>query len=53
MIDEDLRFGRRAPLMGGPRPSWKPARMVEGRFAIEARVTEAASFAVQSLLKAA
>ena len=53
MIDEDLRFGRRAPLMGGLRPSWKPARMVEGRFAIEARVTEAASFAVPSLLKAA
>ena len=45
--------GRRAPLMGGPRPSWKPAWMAEGRFAIETRVAEAASFPVQSLLKAA
>jgi hypothetical protein len=53
VIGEDLWFGRGAPLMGGPRLSWKPARMVEGRFAIQARVPEAAAFAVQSLLKAA
>jgi hypothetical protein len=39
--------------MGGPRPSWKQARMVEGRFAFEARVPEAASFPAQWLLKAA
>jgi hypothetical protein len=37
--------------MGGLRPEWKPAQKAEGRFAIEARVSVAASFPVQSLLK--
>ena len=38
VIGEDLRFGRRLPLMGGPRPSWRPAWTTEIASLFETRV---------------
>jgi len=48
-----LGLGRRPHLMGGPGPRWGPCRLLEVASLFEARVSEAALLAVQSLLRTA